>query len=327
MKERDALAGRGSFILRDHQLNHPSKLRNPAVIGVQFMGDLFHEEMPDEFIFNTFAEICRCRGKHSFLILTKRPERMLTWFSEAIEKEPGWFSPRGQLDLWETCLGLTVCNQAEADEKIPVFLQVPGKKFLSIEPMLGPVDLWKSYGREGEHYCMACKYYGRPADDRTCVECGGRAEDDSGDCIKCKTGTMADTCPLCGELRAAGDFAMVDEFYPDCRPIPGIAAVILGGETGPGARPMHPDWVRGVRDQCEAAGVPFFFKQWGEWIPQSQGENIETLGHVRSINIDQPGHCTYDGSVYRVGKRAAGNVLDGYIHDTLPWLWLKEAGV
>jgi len=87
--------------------------------------------------------------------------------------------------------------------------------------------------------------------------------------------------------------------------------VILGGETGPGARPLHPDWVRSVRNQCAAAGVPFFFKQWGEWIHYTQysfGIGAPCLSAVRVEN-----------ELYRVGRKAAGRLLDGREHNELPW--------
>ncbi|MEI7752405.1 MAG: DUF5131 family protein [Candidatus Omnitrophota bacterium] len=137
--------------------------------------------------------------------------------------------------------GLTVCNQKEADKKIPVFLQVPGKKFLSIEPMLGPVDL--------SGIAMKCAESG--------TDCGGGIQEKR---------------PGCWKGNCMGN-AHVD-------------AVILGGETGPGARPMHPDWVRSVRNQCQVAGVPFFFKQWG------------TFGR----------------------SKKCGRLLDGRTHDELPWV-------
>ena len=84
--------------------------------------------------------------------------------------------------------------------------------------------------------------------------------------------------------------------------------VIVGGESGPGARPMHPDWVRSIRDQCVAAGVPFFFKQWGEFLPDQQ--NPEMTEHARQ---NSPGSCAI-----RVGKKAAGRLLDGRTWDEMP---------
>lgn len=108
--------------------------------------------------------------------------------------------------------------------------------------------------------------------------------------------------------------------------------VICGGESGPGARPMHPDWVRSLRDQCVAAGVPFMFKQWGEWAP---GDDIDAHGMCRHNYWEQdredggaPRHewPVSEGldfpilrtEVYRVGKKAAGRLIDGVQHDGRP---------
>ncbi|MFZ3132683.1 MAG: phage Gp37/Gp68 family protein [Desulfosporosinus sp.] len=89
--------------------------------------------------------------------------------------------------------------------------------------------------------------------------------------------------------------------------------VIVGGESGPGARPVHPDWVRSLRDQCQAAGVPFFFKQWGEWLPT--GTLAEAKGNPT------PGELFFPGLNYclkRVGKKKAGRELDGRTWDEKP---------
>lgn len=92
--------------------------------------------------------------------------------------------------------------------------------------------------------------------------------------------------------------------------------VIVGGESGPQARPMHPDWTRSLRDQCEAAGVPFLFKQWGEWSP-GYAEHGNDLGYDAMVYADQhewlEGHCSF-----RVGKKAAGRQLDGRTWDGVP---------
>jgi protein gp37 len=95
---------------------------------------------------------------------------------------------------------------------------------------------------------------------------------------------------------------------------PRIHMVVVGGESGALARPMHPEWLRSVRDDCAAAGVPFNFKQWGEWLPQYQERNPEAR---------LPNTCVkhvWDESNYshRVGKKAAGRVLDGRTYDAVP---------
>ena len=86
--------------------------------------------------------------------------------------------------------------------------------------------------------------------------------------------------------------------------------VVAGGESGPGARPMHPDWARSLRDQCAAAGVPFLFKQWGEWAAADDyPSEIQEQYDVQGLT---------DGQSIRVGKKAAGRLLDGVIHDAYP---------
>lgn len=216
--ERKALAGTGPFILRERELYAPMRLKKPAVIGVQFMGDLFHDDVPWDFIYDAYEKMASC-PRHAFLILTKRPQRMVGFIEHY--KARRW---KGDYDIINKCFdqdfshiyhGLTVCNPAEADEKIPIFLQVPGKKFLSLEPLLGPIKLLQ-YLIRGE--CI----------DR-CPE--------GNDCSECNPG-------------------FASQFFDHQ-----IDAVILGGETGPGARPMHLDWAISIVQQCKTAGVPVFVKQ------------------------------------------------------------------
>lgn len=114
----------------------------------------------------------------------------------------------------------------------------------------------------------------------------------------------------------------------------GIHWVIVGGESGGKARPMHPDWARSLRDQCASAGVAFLFKQWGEWTP---GENLTKGGRLRCAwwqgedcgfdrwiigtqtdKQSESAHRDDQPDVYRVGKEAAGRLLDGRTHDDVP---------
>lgn len=175
-------------------------------------------------------------------------------------------------------IGATVVNQAEADRDIPKLLAVPAaKRFLSMEPLLGPVDLGTIYNTdfgEGQPYLHPLI---------------GRVSDGHGD--------------SCGA--------------------PSIDWVIVGGESGPGARPMHPNWAKSLRDQCEAAGVPFLFKQWGEWLPAKEGRSItgRTLVLEGSAPFtDNPQwHGFEDGQqVARVSKKAAGRLLDGRTWNEAP---------
>jgi len=101
---------------------------------------------------------------------------------------------------------------------------------------------------------------------------------------------------------------------------------ICGGESGPHARPMHPQWCRDIRDQCAAAGVPYFFKQWGEWeidsgrpgaMPKDGSRNTWIGKNGKTYNPSAP-HDQDCWAMRRVGKRAAGRLLDGQTHDGMP---------
>ncbi len=161
--------------------------------------------------------------------------------------------------LW---LGATICNQTEYDRDIAKLKQVPARvRFLSMEPLLGRVDLG----------LCDCDHGSIPAPHNA----GGV------------------TCPKCN---GTGGHR--------------VDWVIVGGESGPNARPMHPDWARSLRDQCQAVGVPFLFKQWGEWLPM--------LGQAEGVAVGKKTTMP-DGSVMGwAGKKAAGRMLDGRTWDEVP---------
>lgn len=101
----------------------------------------------------------------------------------------------------------------------------------------------------------------------------------------------------------------------------GIDWVICGGESGPHARPMHPDWARSLRDQCAGAGVPFLWKQWGEWVEADRDGDIVTATEASGIDVEERRYdlTTEHGAEFiRVGKKAAGRLLDGRTHDEFP---------
>lgn len=164
-------------------------------------------------------------------------------------------------------LGVSVEDQATADERIPLLLQTPAVvRWISAEPLLGPVHVGLYLSRSN-----------------------------------------------------MPGLRMMPGFRDS---LPGIDWVVAGGESGPKARPSHPDWFRSLRDQCKAAGVPFLFKQWGEWSPQA-----DTLlnGSIDARLIDKAhtyygtsaGFCPAEGT-FRFGKKAAGRHLDGVLHDGYP---------
>lgn len=102
---------------------------------------------------------------------------------------------------------------------------------------------------------------------------------------------------------------------PANSPYGAIHWVICGGESGPGARPMHPEWARSLRDQCKAAGAPFHFKQWGDWLPDDGTGGLDTLDRF----LASPVQILADGEpVYCVGKKRAGRLLDGVEHNGFP---------
>jgi len=206
------------YVLDEKVLNRPLRRKKPTVYFVCDLSDLFHEDVPFEFIHEVWDVMKKC-PQHKFLVLTKRAERMEKVVNRIYSLERlGWAK-----GFWEHIYhGLTICNQDEADKKLPVFLQIPGHKWLSIEPCLGEIDI--------EKYLVP-------------IECTL--------CEPSNCEHVGDT-----ECRYAGNV-----------PSAHIEQVIVGGESGTGARPMHPDWPRSLRDQCEAAGVPFFMKQMSKREP------------------------------------------------------------
>lgn len=174
------------------RLDQPLRWKKPRRIFVCSMGDLFHEDVPLNGIIEVFDRMEEA-DQHTFMVLTKRPRRMREYIED--------FHTKGRKDidpLPNAWLGVTAENQEMADLRIPILLQTPAaKRFVSIEPCLGPVDLAGLFGND--RYAMHH----------------------------------------------------------------GIDWAICGGETGAGARFLHPHWVENLRDQCRESGVPFFFKGWG----------------------------------------------------------------
>jgi len=218
------------------RVDAPLHWRKPRVIAVGFMGDLFHEDQY-EVASRHVLDIARETPRHTYLLLTKRPH--------IAAKRLLGTNPPG--NVW---IGVTAETQATYWARLHhlrVFSDCAWNTWLSLEPLLGPVDL------DG---------------------------------------------------------------------LEGVDQVVLGGESGPGSRTMRLDWARSVRDQCKDAGVPFYFKQWGDWAPPCQLPDGEAR---RSFEWQQGSGWGRFPEPYafieprRFGKRCAGRLLDGRTHDDLAW--------
>ncbi len=188
--------------------------KNPARIFVGSMGDVFHHSVKDATIHEIVSRAKR-EFRHTFLFLTKRAERMRDVLS-------------GVGNVGNIWAGVTVCNQAEADEKVPILLSTPAaKRFVSVEPMLGPVDLTQLPGDE------------------------------------LAGGNTAEKNALTGKLFIVGNCGQSSQMFNGKR----LDWVICGGETGPGARSMDVEWARDLLFDCRLHGVPFFFKKMSGKAP------------------------------------------------------------
>jgi len=226
-----------------------------------------------------------------------------------MEPAPVWPLP----NVW---VGVSVEDQSAADERIPWLLDTPAAvRWLSVEPMLGPVDLSEWIGVRD---CPTCDGEGVLAKDIEAHEretgCEERHDiDDDG--AHCHCGVTLPPCPDCADYSQGRR-----------RPDP-IDWVVCGGESGPGARPMHPDWARSLRDQCVEAGVKFHFKQWGAWTSVASDDPTwthmvapdgRTFARGEDIPLDVMTNMSAVAFMKRVGKKAAGRMLDGRTWDEFP---------
>lgn len=244
------------------------------------LADVFDNEVDPAWRADLFSLIEQTPNL-DWMLLTKRignVTRMVEEATDLIDYGEGWQSMWGQgkwpENVW---IGATICNQEEAYRDIPKLLAFPAiVRFLSIEPMLGRIDLCETFGMWWNQ-------------------------------------TMQ-----CFEANSSVGFNRNPRNHAD----KAIDWVIVGGESGPNARPMHPAWVRSLRDQCAAAGVPLLFKQWGEWMPaeNEDGKIVLRFKVGDPTGPQQPKFHEWDGGAFsaRVGKRAAGRLLDGVQHDGYP---------
>ena len=285
----------GHVALAEHKLIEPLRWTKPRTIFVNSMGDVFHEDVPDEWIDRVFA-VMSLAPQHTFIVLTKRAERMRKYFAEAVGRDGSVMTAtRGygicieremhireamqpfaslpgadhgsavRFPLPNVWLGISCEDQTRADERVIHLLATPAAvRLVSGEPLLGGIDFTRL-----------------------------RIDDD----------TRLDALQSYTSKRLEGGHW---EHFPNGNP--SLDWVIVGGESGSGARPMHPGWARSIRDQCKAAKVPFFFKQHGEYVTAPSNQHLDRE-HI---------FLSRDWDFVRVGKKAAGRLLDGREHVEFP---------
>lgn len=318
----------GQINLLEDRMLQPLSWKKPVKIFVNSQSDLFHANVPTEFIARIFA-VMAATPEHTYQILSKRHARMRSLLRSddfriqvkteyaALKMVRGLLPGRPLvINVWplkNVHLGVSVENQHWADIRIPALLDTPAAvHWISAEPLLGPVDLsmWTNpWNRAVAHSREHPKHILGPYEDGTGIP--------HIDCDTCEfdTGTG------------------------------GLSWVVVGGESGPKARPMHPDWPRSLRNQCAAANIPYLFKQWGTWgvdWPLGPDGKIVTTSRGLGITVAndgtiyQPGDLDYPNgarwgealradhgrahltAMYRLGKTKAGRELDGRTHDAFP---------
>jgi protein gp37 len=217
------------------RLEVPLRWKKPKRIFVCSMADLFHPNVSDEDRCDIFT-IMQKAYWHTFMILTKRPRSMRDWINDwRWKKFPYLQGQKGVRELPKNIwVGTTAENQAMADQRIPALLDIPAViRFVSIEPMLEEMDVSRYVG---PYSCYGCGYIGGDSKEKKSNE------------------NML--CPECLTEEGQGVGFLKSDPGNGC-----IDWVIVGGESGPKARYMNPDWARSIRDQCKYADVQFFFKK------------------------------------------------------------------
>lgn len=292
----------GKVMLAENHLEDPMRWKKPRRIFVNSMSDLFHESVPDNDIRLIFA-VMMASPQHTFQVLTKRAHRMAEFFQR-----------NSANDCFVTGVQENELRRANNPSRLAVSLRIldhVGK--LPSEWSLPNVWLGVSVEDQGEADSRIPKLLETPAAVRflSCEPLLGAID------LRRYLTKLSIPVPAW-----SGDG--VTETHP-------IDWVIVGGESGHGARPMHPAWARSLRDQCAAAGVAFFMKQWGEWIPTSQCGNGDGPGcsdyydakgaQTQVLQLDGRIENAYPPGamlMFKAGKKAAGRLLDGKEHNGMP---------
>jgi protein gp37 len=276
----------GKLLFVAEHLSDPLRWKRPRRIFVNSMSDLFHEELSFDEIDRIFAVMSLARH-HVFQVLTKRPERMLKYLGRTEEEQEARQEAIGEAGY--------------RDHEI-MFSGAPdcGEDFHYLEWPLS--NVWLGTSVENQ----------KTADKRIPF------------LLKAPAAVRWLSCePLLGPLELSIYFASGYDTPPQ-NDI--VDWVVVGGESGADARPMHPDWVRAIRMQCKLASVPLFFKQWGSYVEAPEGLSgvlVETNGKHCAANfqsIEERRRYSEEGSILMryIGKKKAGRVLDGLTWDEYP---------
>lgn len=315
----------GKMALVDDMLTLPLRWRKPRRIFVNSMSDLFHENLADEVIDKVFAVMALC-PQHAFQVLTKRAGRMRAYFEERWQG-----TPAQRFKVGNTVIDMPAGAETGREHQVEIAVEAVLEDF----PKMTDTDndaLWTEAGS------LKIRQYRWPLPNAwlgVSVEDQERADERIPDLLATPAAVRflscepllgpinlpAFECPDCFRGRTRDSSHFFDEPCPACNGTgverPWLDWVIAGGESGPSARPMHPDWVRSLRDQCGVAGVPFFFKQWGEWAPDPRQQHTKG-DYVSRVPGATPQTCADATWMARVGKKAAGAMLDGVEHRAMP---------
>lgn len=240
-------------------------VRKPRSIFWCSLGDLFHEKVPTEFIDRCFA-VMAMTPEHQHIVLTKRAKGILLYL-----KDPD-VGPR----VADCALRAGWCKDEYGEDDDLIYSQIM-TDFLQGFSNIHLGVTAENQARWDERVTVLAELAGGGPDRHSLGDGGWN--------------TFVSIEPMLGEIRLKAEGR-------------GLKGIIVGGESGPGARPMHPDWVRSIRDQCASAGVPFYFKQWG----------------TARLHRDERG----DQEIRGAGGKKGGRMLDGRTHDALPWVERQE---
>jgi protein gp37 len=277
------------IFLEEKMLLAPVRWKKPRMIFVCSMTDLFADFVPDEWIDKVFAVMALC-PQHTFQVLTKRPERMRRYMTTADDEKLG--RPNGEGERRDHIMVDAFGIRDDLSE---------GRQLLShsdeeclVRPERWPLpNVW--LGITAENQARADARIPHLLETPAAVR-------------------FISAEPLLGPIDLMQWLRDGDSDSPR------LDGVIVGGESGPNARPMHPQWARSIRDQCAQARVPFFFKQWGEHIAEMvPGTGVDLRRDLEpNQSVAWGDGKTYHTRYTRVGKKAAGRLLDGREHKEWP---------